>query len=209
MDDFSTFGDDFTSCLINLENVLTRCEETNLVLNWEKCHFMVEEGIVIGHKISCRGMEVDRAKIDVINKLPQPTIVKGIHSFLGHAGFYRRFIQNISKITKPLFSLLDQGKQFEFDDACTEAFEVLKKKLVTTPMVAPPNCTLSFELMCDASDYAVGPVLQQRKGKLFHPIYYANKTLTDAKLITQPLKKELLTVIFAFDKFISYLIELK
>ncbi|KAK8625862.1 hypothetical protein V6N13_057019 [Hibiscus sabdariffa] len=78
MDDFSTFGDDFTSCFSNLEKVLTRCEETNLVLNWEKCHFMVDEGIVLGHKISYRDMEVDRAKIDIISKLPQPTTVKGI-----------------------------------------------------------------------------------------------------------------------------------
>ncbi|KAK8696450.1 hypothetical protein V6N13_001585 [Hibiscus sabdariffa] len=85
MDDFSTFGDDFTSCLNNLEKVLSRCEETNLVLNWEKCHFMVDEGIVLRHKISCRRMEVDRAKVEVISKLPPPTSVKGIRSFMGHA----------------------------------------------------------------------------------------------------------------------------
>ncbi|KAK8666162.1 hypothetical protein V6N13_006314 [Hibiscus sabdariffa] len=135
MDDFSTFGDNFDSCLSSLEKVLTRCEESNLVLNWEKCHFMVDEGIVLGHKISSRGMEVDRAKIDVISKLPPPTTVKGICSFLGHAGFYRRFIENFSKITKPLCSLLEQGRQFEFNEACTKAFEILKDKLVTVPIV--------------------------------------------------------------------------
>ncbi|KAK9043544.1 hypothetical protein V6N11_071880 [Hibiscus sabdariffa] len=85
MDDISIFGDDFTSCLSNLEQVLTRCKETNLMLNWEKCHFMVDEGIVLGHKISYRRLEVDRAKIDVIRKLPPPTTVNGICSFLGHA----------------------------------------------------------------------------------------------------------------------------
>ncbi|GJV50792.1 hypothetical protein Tco_1446533 [Tanacetum coccineum] len=69
--------------------MLARCKETNLVLNWEKCHFMVKEGIVLGHKISRAGIEVDRAKIDVIAKLPYPTNVKGVRSFLGHAGFYR------------------------------------------------------------------------------------------------------------------------
>ncbi|KAL4324107.1 hypothetical protein GQ457_11G033250 [Hibiscus cannabinus] len=97
MDDFSTFGDNFDNCLSNLEKVLKRCKETNIVLNWEKCHFMVDEGIVLGHKISSKGMEVDKAKIEVISKLPPPTTVKGIRSFLGHAGFYRRFIETSQK----------------------------------------------------------------------------------------------------------------
>nr|GFC51874.1 reverse transcriptase domain-containing protein [Tanacetum cinerariifolium] len=92
MDDFLVFGDNFSSCLTNLDKMLNRCEETNLVLNWEKCHFMCREGIVLGHKISKFGIEVDRAKVDVIAKLPHPTTVKGVRSFLGHAGFYRLFI---------------------------------------------------------------------------------------------------------------------
>ncbi|KAL4282299.1 hypothetical protein GQ457_03G019160 [Hibiscus cannabinus] len=143
------------NCLSNLEKVLKRCKETNLVLNWEKCHFMVDEGIVLGHKISSKGMEVDKAKIEVISKLPPPTTVKGIRSFLGHAGFYRRFIEDFSKITKPLCSLLEQGRPFEFNNDCTKAFNLLKQKLVTAPIVEPPDWKLPFELMCDASDYAV------------------------------------------------------
>ncbi|KAK8574871.1 hypothetical protein V6N12_062548 [Hibiscus sabdariffa] len=209
MDDFSTFGEDFDNCLSNLEKVLIRCKETNLVLNWEKCHFMVDEGIVLGQKIYSKGMEVDRAKIDVISKLPPPTTVKGIRSFLGHAGFYRRFIENFSKITNPLCSLLEQGRQFEFNKDCTKAFNLLKQKLVSAPIVEPPDWTLPFKLMCDASDYAVGAVLGQRKGKIFHPIYYASKTLNDAQVNYTTTKKELLAVIFAFDKFRSYLIGAK
>ncbi|GKC12371.1 reverse transcriptase domain-containing protein [Tanacetum coccineum] len=92
MDDFSVFGDSFSSCLSNLDKMLKRCEDTNLVLNWEKCHFMVKEGIILDHKISKSGIEVDKAKFDVIAKLPHPTSVKGVQSFLGHAGFYLRFI---------------------------------------------------------------------------------------------------------------------
>ncbi|KAK8498967.1 hypothetical protein V6N12_058004 [Hibiscus sabdariffa] len=183
MDDFSTFGDNFDNCLNNLEKVLKRCKETNLVLNWEKCHFMVDEGIVLGHKISSKGMEVDKAKIEVISNLPPSTTVKGIRSFLGHAGFYRRFIEDFSKITKPLCSLLEQGKPFEFNNECTKAFNLLKQKLITAPIVEPPDWKLPFELMCDASDYAVGAVLGQKKGKIFHPIYYASKTLNDAQVI--------------------------
>ncbi|KAL4283068.1 hypothetical protein GQ457_16G022120 [Hibiscus cannabinus] len=209
MDDFSTFGEDFDNCLSNLEKVLERCKETNLVLNWEKCHFMVDEGIVLGHKISSKGMEVNKAKIEVISKLPPPTKVKGIRSFLGHAGFYRRFIGDFSKITKPLCSLLEQGRPFEFNEDCTKAFNLLKQKLVTAPIVEPPDWKLPFELMCDASDYAVGAVLGQRKGKIFHPIYYASKTLNDAQMNYTTTEKEMLAVIFAFDKFRSYLIGTK
>jgi hypothetical protein len=101
MDDFSIDGKTFEDCLANLDKVLKRCQMANLVLNWEKCYFMAREGIVPGNKISKKGIEVDKAKIDVIEQLPPPTNVKGIRSFLGHAGFYRRFIQNFSHITRP------------------------------------------------------------------------------------------------------------
>jgi hypothetical protein len=106
MDDFSVYGTSFDLCLKNLGKVLERCETTNLVLNWEKCHFMVTEGIVLGHKISGKGIEVDKAKIEAIERLPPPRDIKGIRSFLGHAGYYRRFIKNFSKISRPLTNLL-------------------------------------------------------------------------------------------------------
>ena len=106
MDDFSVLGNSFENCLENLRSVFIRCEETNLILNWEKCHFMVQDGIVLGHRISARGIEVDKVKIKAIEKLPPPLSVKGIRSLLGHAGFYRRFIKDFSWIAKPLSNLL-------------------------------------------------------------------------------------------------------
>ena len=130
MDDFLVLYS-FDNCLENLRSILIRCEETNLVLNWEKCHFMIQEGIVLGHRISARGIEVDRAKIEAIKKLPPPSSVKGIRSFLGHAGFYRRFIKDFSQIAKPLSKLLVQGTPFEFYAQCLRAFSVLKDKLVS------------------------------------------------------------------------------
>ena len=105
MDDFSVYGKTFDHCLKNLDRVLQRCQEKDLVLNWEKCHFMVREGIVLGHLVSKRGIEVDKAKIDVIEHLPPPVNVKGIRSFLGHVGFYRRFIKDFSQIARPLTNL--------------------------------------------------------------------------------------------------------
>ena len=209
MDDFSVFGESFDDCLMNLESVLQRCEDTNLVLNWEKCHFMVQEGVVLGHKVSNRGLEVDRAKIEVIDKLPPPTTVRGVRSFLGHAGFYRRFIRDFSKISKPLCTILEHNRSFEFTDECHQAFVALKKALVTAPIIVAPDWSIPFEVMCDASDFAVGAVLGQRKAKLLHSIYYASKTLSDAQLNYTTTEKELLAVVFAFDKFRAYLVGTK
>nr|GEZ20088.1 reverse transcriptase domain-containing protein [Tanacetum cinerariifolium] len=155
-DDFSVFGDTFSSCLTNLDKMLNRCEETNLFLNWEKCHFMCREGIVLGHKFSMSGIEVDRAKVDVIAKLPHPTTVKGVRSFLGHAGFYRRFIQDFLKIARPMTHLLEKETPFIFSTECIDAFNTLKKNLTEALILVVPDWNLPFELMCDASDYTIG-----------------------------------------------------
>jgi len=177
-----------------------------MVLNWEKCHFMVREGIVLGHKISYRGIEVDRAKIDVIEKLPPPLNVKGVRSFLGHAGFCRRFIKDFSKISKPLSNLVNKDVVFKFDEECSAAFQMLKNKLTTTPVMIALDWSKDFELMYDASDYAVGAVLGQRHDKVFHAIYYASKVLNEAHMKYATTEKEMLAIVFALEKFRSYLI---
>nr|XP_027067481.1 uncharacterized protein LOC113693100 [Coffea arabica] len=168
MDDFSVYGSSFDHCLHNLELILQRCEEINLVLNWEKCHFMVKKGIVLG--------------------------------------FYRRFIKDFSKIVKPLCDLLCKDTPFQFNDNCLVAFERLKKELISAPIITSPDWSLPFELMCDASDYAVGAVLGQKKEGRLHVIYYASKLLNEAQLNYATTEKELLAVIFALDKFRSYLV---
>ncbi|KAI3719843.1 hypothetical protein L6452_20748 [Arctium lappa] len=209
MDDFSVYGSSFDQCLENLQKSLERCEENDLVLNWEKCHFMVKEGIVLGHVISKKGVEVDKAKIEIVEKLPEPTTVKGIRSFLGHAGFYRRFIKDFSKISKPLCLLLQHDHKFDFTEDCRNAFLTLKKALITAPVVITPDWEKPFEIMCDANDWAVGAVLGQRKEKVFHSICYASKTLNEAQINYTTTEKELLAVVFAFEKFRSYLMGTK
>ena len=206
MDDFSVHGSSFKECLHHLSLVLIRCKEKNLILNWEKCHFMVKKGIVLGHVISDQGIEVDKAKIDLISNLPPPRTVKEIRSFLGHAGFYRRFIKDFSKIAKPLCNLLAKDASFVFDEECLQAFETLKQSLTSAPVIKTPNWNLPFEIMCDASDYAIGAVLGQRQDKLPSVIYYASKTFNDAQLNYSTTEKELLAVVFALDKFRSYLL---
>nr|GFA20485.1 reverse transcriptase domain-containing protein [Tanacetum cinerariifolium] len=141
----------------------------------EKSHFMVKEGIVLGHKISKEGIEVDKAKVDVIAKLPHPTTVKGIRTFLGHAGFYRSLSNN-------------------------------QKKLTEAPILIAPDWDMPFELMCDASDFAIGAVLGQRQEKHFRPIHYASKTMTEAESNYTTMEKEMLAVVYAFENFGSYLI---
>nr|GEY18381.1 retrovirus-related Pol polyprotein from transposon 17.6 [Tanacetum cinerariifolium] len=162
INDFSVFGDSFSSCLSHLDKMLKRCEDTNLVLNWEKCHFMVKDGIVLGHKISKSGIKVDRAKVDVIAKLPHPT----------------------------------SGK----------AFNTLKKKLTEAPILVASDWDLPFEIMCGASDFVVGAVLGQRKTRHFQPIHYASKTMTDTQAHYTTTEKELLSVVYAFEKFRPYLV---
>ncbi|GJV24951.1 reverse transcriptase domain-containing protein [Tanacetum coccineum] len=176
MDDFLVFGNSFGNCLSHLDKMLKRCEDTNLCLNWEKSHFMVKEGIVLGHKISKNVIEVDKAKVDVIAKLPHPTTVKG------------------------------KNTPFIFSDECIQAFETLKKKLTEAPILIAPDWDLPFELMCDASDFAIGAVLGQRHERHFRPIHYASKTMTEAESHYTTTEKEMLAVVYAFEKFRSYLI---
>ncbi|CAN6552090.1 unnamed protein product [Malus baccata var. baccata] len=167
MDDFSVFGDSFDACLNNLTLILQRCIETNLALNWEKCHFMVKQG------------------------------------------FYRRFIKDFSKIAQPLCCLLQKEVAFEFNKECETAFKTLKDMLTSAPIIMPPDWSLPFELMCDASDYAIGAVLGQRRNKQPHVIHYASRTLNDAQLNYSTTEKELLAVVFALDKFRLYLLGTK
>ena len=206
MDDFSVYGSIFESCLEILETVLQRCKEKNLALNLEKCHFIVTESRALGHKIYAASLEVDQAKISYIKTLMPPTTVKGINSFLGHAGFYRRFIKDFSKISRLLCRLLEKDAKFEFDKACRFAFEEIKSRLVIAPIMATPDWSKNFKIMCDANDYAMGTVLEQRTEKIFKAIYYASKTFNEAQENYSTIEKEMVIMVFACEKFRPYIL---
>jgi len=209
IDDFTVHGDSFDECLHHLTLVLRRCIDINLVLNFEKFHFMVEHGVGLGHVVSSRGLEVDKAKVGIIQRLPHPRYVKDVRSFLGHAGFYRRFIKVFSKIASPLCALLAKDASFDFNDDWMRAVNQLKLKLTALPIVQLPSWVLPFELMCDASDKAIGAVLGQRVGKVPHVIYYASKTLDSAQCNCTTAEKEMYVVVFALEKFHPYLLGVK
>nr|GEU62095.1 reverse transcriptase domain-containing protein [Tanacetum cinerariifolium] len=158
------------------------------------------------HKILIEEDFEPAAKVDVITKLPHPTTVKGIRSFLGHAGFYRRFIKDFLKIARPMTRLLEKDTPFIFSQGCVDAFQTLKRKLTEAPILIAPDWDMPFELMCDASDFAIGAVLGQCQDKHFKPIHYASKTMTEAKSNYTTTEKEMLVVVYVFEKFRSYLI---
>nr|GEW04475.1 reverse transcriptase domain-containing protein [Tanacetum cinerariifolium] len=173
MDDFFVFGNSFQSCLSHLEKMLKRCEDTNLCLNWENSHFMVKKGIVLGHTISKKGIEVDKAKVDVNSKLPHSTTVKA----------------------RPMTRLLEKDTPFIFSQECVDAFQTLKRKLTEAPILIAPDWDMPFELMCDASDFSIGAVLGQCQDKHFKPIHYASKTMIEAESKYTTTEKEMLAVV--------------
>ena len=152
---------------------------------------MVPQGIVLGHIISSQGIEVDKAKVELIVKLPSPTTVKGVRQFLGYAGFYRWFIKDFSKLARPLCELLVKDAKFVWDDRCNRSFEEYKLLLTTVSIVRTPNWQLPFEVMCDASDFAIGAILGQREDGKAYVIYYASKTLNEAQRNYTTIEKEL------------------
>ncbi|GKD32223.1 reverse transcriptase domain-containing protein, partial [Tanacetum coccineum] len=151
---------------------------------------MVTEGIVLGHKVSGAGLEVDKAKIEVIAKLSPLTNVKAVGSFLGHAGFYRQFIKDFFQISRPMTKFLEKDPFFDFNEERIKEFKTLKEKLMNAPIMVSPDWSQLFEA-----------VLGQREGKHFRPIHFARKTLNNAQQNYMVTEKELLAVILLLQEF--------
>ena len=167
---------------------------------------MVTEGIVLRHKIFVAGLEVDQAKVSIIKNLLPPITAKGIRSFLGHACFYKRFIKDFSKISRPLYRLLKKDAKFNFDESCSSTFDEIKSRLVTGPIMVILDWNNEFEIMCDASDFATGAILGQRTEKIFKSIYYSSKTFNEEQENYSTTIKEMLAMVFACEKFRPYIL---
>eukprot|EP00253_Pinus_taeda_P007233 PITA_07233 len=205
MDDFTPYGSNFQEAFSNLGKVLNKCIEMNLSLSPEKCEFLMNEGIVLGHTISHQGLQVDPNKIVIIKKVPPPQKVRDVRSFLGLAGYYRIFIKDFSKLASPLFGLLEKDVEFKWNDDCQGDLNELKDKLVSTPILRGPNWALHFHIHTDASNKAIWAALEQVEEKLPYAIYFVSKTLSKAEMNYTVTKKEFLVVVHSLNKFRHYI----
>lgn len=161
MDDFTPYGDSFEHGLLNLEKVLKRCKQTRVSLSTMKYHMMNEEGIVLGHLLLATGIRVDPAKVEVILNFPALKTQTTVQSFIGYAGYYRRFIEFFSKVAFPLFQLLPKDAKFVWTDACESTFSGIKKLVCEAPILCGPDWKLPFHISTDASHTTVGEILGQ------------------------------------------------
>eukprot|EP00253_Pinus_taeda_P032641 PITA_32641 len=197
------YGDSFEEALENLEKVLIRCKETNVSLSHEKC-FMMLLRVCLGHHISGDGINADRSKVEVISKLPIPNCQRDVRSFLGFTGYYRRFIENFTKIASPIFKLLTKDCEFKWDPNCQTTFVTLKTRISEAPILRGPNWKLPFHISTDALDTALGAVLGQ-KDLVPYAIYYTSKNLTPTELNYTVTEKELFIVVHAINKYRHYI----
>jgi hypothetical protein len=205
MDDFTPYGDSFLEGLKNLEKVLERCIQARVSLSTEKCHMMMEEGIVLGHFLSAEGIWMDPAKTKVIQHFPTPKTPTQVRSFIGCAGYYRRFIENFAKVAHPLFQLLTKDSDFVWTEDCDAAFTRIKELVCSAPILRGPDWALPFHIHTDASQTAVGAVLGQQEDKIPYTVYYVSKNLAPAELNYTVTEKEFLAVIYAINKFWHYI----
>eukprot|EP00253_Pinus_taeda_P030041 PITA_30041 len=183
MDDFTPYGSNFQESLTNLRKVLAKCIEMNLSFSPDKCEFLMTEGTMLGHTISQQGLQVDPNKISIIQRVPPLQKVRDVWSFLGLAGYYRRFIKDFSKLASPLFGLLGKDDEFIWTDNYQEALDALK----------------------DASNKAIGVALGQVEEKLPYAIYFVSKNLSKAELNYTVTEKELLAIVHSLNKFRHYI----
>eukprot|EP00253_Pinus_taeda_P021591 PITA_21591 len=165
---------------------------------------MFTEGIILGHHISRDGIKVDRSKVEVISKLPIPSCQKDVRIFLGFTRYYRRFIENFTKITSQLFKLLTKDCEFKWGPDCQSTFETLKTRISRASILRGPNWKLPFHISTDASDTALGVVLGQQY-LVPYAIYYMSKNLTPTELNYTVIEKEFLVVVHAINKFRHYI----
>lgn len=205
MDDIIVYSSTLDEHFKRLTEVFSRLLKSNLKIQPDKCEFLRKEVSYLGHLITDKGVKPNPDKVRCIEKFPQPQNQKDIKSFLGLTGYYRRFIPNYSKLTKPMTKLLQKNATFHFDEECIQAFNTCKQLLVTAPILQYPNFEEEFILTTDASNFAIAGVLSQGSPNNDLPIAYASRTLNGAETRYSVIEKELLAIVWAVKHFRPYL----
>ena len=204
MDDLCVHSNERMDHIDHLKLIFVKCRLYRICLNPEKCKFMVRQGKILGHIVSKNGISTDMDKIKIIAELPRPINAKGVQCFMGHCGYYRRFIFMYAVIAKPLYALL---VEFEWTDDCEKSFMTLKNALVSAPILRPPDWNKVFHVHIDASNFAIGCILAQPgEHNMDFPISYASRQLNDAEKNYTTTEREGLTMVYAVKKFRHYLL---
>lgn len=205
MDDLIVIGFSEKNHIESLEKVFAACRKCNLRLNPEKCHFFRTEVAFLGHLCTSEGLKADPKKISVMQRYPRPHDKESVHRFVCFCNYYRRFVRDFAKVTKPLTNLVKKRVEFVWTDECENAFQFLKQKLLSTPILKYPDYTKPFTIIVDASDYACGGVLTQRYDDIDMPICYISKSFDKAEKRKPPIEKELLAIHFGITSFRPYI----
>jgi hypothetical protein len=193
-----------------LRQTFQRCRETGLKLHPGKCFMGVMRGVLLGHIVSNRELEVDINKVKAILTLTPPKAVKEVRGFLGCVGYYRRFVDGYAKVAHPLTKLTKKDEEFTWTETRQEAFDKLKECLVNAPILSPPIWTLDFHLTIDASGFCLGTIpWQEHEPKLENVVYYASKQLSLAERKYSATEREALGVVYACKKYRHYLLGYK
>lgn len=205
LDDIIIFSKNLESHMEKLREVFDRLVEHNLKLQPEKCHFLRKEVTYLGHLISENSVKPDPLKTSAIDNFPQPKNVKGVQSFLGLVGYYRKFIKGFADIAKPLTSLLKKNNKFIWSEECINAFNKLKQAITSEPVLQHPNFSERFILSCDASNVAISGILSQGKLGEEHPIAYVSRTLQPTETRYSTTEKEMLAIFWSIKQYRPYL----
>jgi len=201
IDDILIYSQTFTEHVYHVQLVFQLLQNHQFKVRLSKCSFAQQKLSYLGHVLSPNGVSTDPAKIRDVQTWPSPQSVKDVKSFLGLAGYYRRFVKNFGMIARPLTDLLKKGKVFLWTAICEEAFQLPKKSLISAPVLALPNFAKPFVIETDASETGIGAVLQQDG----HPIAYVSKALGSKTQGFSTYEKESLAILLAIDQWKAYL----
>jgi hypothetical protein len=209
LDDILVFGRDFNEHMERLEKVFQKLKKSGLKLKPSKCKLAQNSTAYLGHVISGEGIHTDPAKVSAVTDIKPPKTVKQARSFLGLTGYYRRFVTGFSSIASPIYALLEKNRKYVWTEGCQTAFDTLKEKLTTAPILAYPDFSIPFRLYTDASNLGIGAVLSQMQGRKERVVAYASRTLKTSEKNYETTKKECLALVWGVKHFNPYITGMK